>query len=241
MSWTPTAAFVLAAGLGTRMRPLTDRVPKPLVPLAGRPLLDHVLDRIVAAGISRAVVNVHYKAEQIEAHLSGRGRPVIAISDERATLLDTGGGLVKARPLLGDGAVMVHNSDTVWLETGRANLSALADAFSPERMDALLLLADRRTSLGYDGHGDFHRAPHGALLRPTQGESADWVFAGVSIAAERLLRDAPSGPFSLNRLWDRAIAERRLYGVPLDGLWMHVGDPAALAAAEQRIAAHART
>lgn len=229
-------AFVLAAGLGTRMRPLTDTLPKPLVRLAGRTLLDHVLDRIAAAGIAEAIVNVHYLADQIEAHLGPRTRPRIGISDERASLLETGGGVRLALPLLGDAPFLVHNSDTVWTEPGPQNLQRLAAAFDAASMDALLLLADRETSLGYAGRGDFHMAPDGRLTRPAKGEAAPFVFAGASIATRRLMRDTPEGPFSLNRVWDRAQTEGRLYGLPLSGTWMHVGDPPGLAAAEALIA-----
>jgi MurNAc alpha-1-phosphate uridylyltransferase len=229
-------AFVLAAGLGTRMRPLTDRVPKPLVGLAGRTLLDHVLDRIAEAGIGEAVVNVHYLADQIEQHLRGRRAPRITISDERAQLLETGGGIAKALPLLGDGPFLVHNSDSVWREAGLSNLAALAAAFDAGRMDGLLLLADRSTSLGYAGRGDFHLGADGRLRRVAPNETARFVFAGVSIATPRLMCDCPPGAFSLNRVWDRALAEGRLFGLALAGTWMHVGDPAALRDAEALLA-----
>lgn len=236
----PTIAFVLAAGLGTRMRPLTDHLPKPLVQLAGRALLDHVLDRIAAAGIAEAVVNVHYKAELIEAHLDARAArragPSVHISDERALLLDTGGGVRKALPMLGRAPFLIHNSDTVWLEPRGSNLARLIAAFDPARMDALLLLADRGTSLGYGGRGDFNLDADGKLARPRPGETVPFVFAGASMASPRLLRETPEGAFSLNRVWDRALSEGRLFGLPLDGLWMHVGDPAALQDAERRIA-----
>jgi MurNAc alpha-1-phosphate uridylyltransferase len=228
-------AFVLAAGLGTRMRPLTDRTPKPLVPLGGRALLDHVLDRIAAAGVGEAIVNVHYLADQIELHLRARRAPRITISDERAELLDTGGGVVRALPLLGPGPFLIHNSDTVWIERDVANLARLAARFDEVRMDALLLLAERQTSLGYHGNGDFHLGNDGRLKRIGKGEAAAHVFAGASIASPRLMRDAPAGPFSLNRVWDRALAEGRLFGIPLNGTWMHVGDPQALADAEARL------
>ncbi len=237
-----TSAIVLAAGFGKRMRPLTDGVPKPLVPLAGRPLLDHVLDRLARAGIERAVVNGHYLADQIERHLAARtargARPALVFSDERALLLDTGGGVVKAAPMLPAGPLLVHNSDSVWREapgaeaSGRSNLARLIAGFDPDRMDCLLLLAPAAGSLGYDGTGDFDLTDDGRITRPARGSAAAFVFAGASIAHPRLLADAPAGPFSLLELWLRAIAQGRAYGVRLEGLWMHVGDPDALAAAE---------
>lgn len=235
-----TTAFVLAAGLGTRMRPLTDRVPKPLVPLAGRALIDHVLDRLAAAGITRAVVNVHFMADAIERHLAGRRAPQIVISDERDALLDTGGGLVKALATLGAGPFLVHNSDSVWIERRASNLARLMDAFDQERMDSLLLLAERKASLGYDGRGDFSLDHEHRLARRPKDAETELVFTGVSILHPRLLSDAPAGAFSLNMVWDRAIAERRLYGVVLDGEWMHVGAPEAVAAAERRLAEETR-
>lgn len=231
-----TTAFVLAAGLGTRMRPLTDATPKPMVPLAGRPLIDHVLDRIADAGIQRAVVNVHYLADVLEAHLARRRRPTIAISDERGLLLDTGGGVMHAHQLIGHGPFLVHNSDSVWIESARGNLVRLLDAWDEARMDSLMLLAPTATSLGYDGDGDFVLSSDGRLERRKPGRSAPFVFAGVSIAHPRLLEGAPSGRFSLNVLWDRAIARGRLHGIVLDGTWMHVGTPEALADAERMLA-----
>ncbi|MBS0244698.1 MAG: nucleotidyltransferase family protein, partial [Proteobacteria bacterium] len=215
-------------------------LPKPLVRLAGRALLDHVLDRIAAAGIGEAVVNVHHLADTIEKHLATRTAPRITISDEREALLETGGGLIHALPLLGDGPWLVHNSDSVWIEQGAPALPILRQTFDPARMDGLLLLAERATSLGYGGRGDFHRGADGRLERVGTDETAEFVFAGASIATQRLVRDAPRGKFSLNRLWDRAIAEGRLYGVLLDGTWMHVGDPSALEAAERLIATWGR-
>jgi MurNAc alpha-1-phosphate uridylyltransferase len=226
-------AMVLAAGFGTRMRPLTDAVPKPLVRLRGRALIDHVLDRLVAAGIGQAVVNVHHHADKLEAHLAGRKKPAIAISDERATLLDTGGGVVKALPMLGPGPFLVHNSDSVWIEGVGSNLARLMRAWDGERMDSLMLLAIGATSLGYDGHGDFVMEADGLLARRAEQRQAPFVFTGVSIAHPRLFQDAPQGRFSLNMLWDRAIDRGRLYGLRLDGLWMHVGTPEALAEAER--------
>ncbi len=228
-------AMILGAGLGTRMRPLTDVVPKPLVRLDGRTLIDHTLDRIQAAGITRVVVNVHYRADQLESHLKSRTSPQILISDERGELLDTGGGVVKALPLLGDKPFLIHNVDTVWIEGIGGSLSRLIGAWDGERMDSLMLLALAATSVGYEGHGDFNMEPSGVLTRRRERVEAPFVFAGVSIAHPRLFANAPDGAFSLNKLWDRAILSRRLYGTRLDGIWMHVGTPEALAESEQRL------
>lgn len=232
----PTSAFVLAAGKGERMRPLTQSVPKPLVPLAGKPLIDHVLDRISAAGISHAVVNVHFLADQIERHLANRKAPKITISDERDALLDTGGGVVRALPKLGKNAFLIHNSDSVWIEGLGSNLDRLMDAWDDDAMDSLMLVAPIATSIGYDGPGDFQMDSTGRLTRQTGPRISPFVFAGASIAHPRLFDDAPKGSFSLNRLWDRAIDKGRLYGVRLEGTWMHVGTPAALHEAEAAIA-----
>lgn len=231
-----TNAFVLAAGMGTRMRPLTNTMPKPLVRLAGRPLLDHVLDRLQEAGCSRAVVNVHHFADQIEKHLAARTSPRITISDERDTLLDTGGGAVRALPKLGDDPFIIHNSDSVWIEGMGGNIGRLVAAWDDNTMDALLLLAPSATSIGYDGVGDFSMDADGRLLRQSGARVAPFVFAGVSITSPRLFANAPSGPFSLNVLWNRAIEKQRLFGLRLEGIWMHVGTPAAITEAEQAIA-----
>ncbi|MEQ1716869.1 MAG: nucleotidyltransferase family protein [Hyphomicrobium sp.] len=232
----PTTAFVLAAGLGTRMRPLTDTIPKPLVPLAGMPLIDHVLDRLAAAGITRAVVNAHHHADKLIAHLKPRKTPDIVISDERGELLDTGGGLVRALPLLGSEPFLIHNSDSVWIEGMGSNLDKLIKAWDGARMDSLMLLASSTTSLGYDGPGDFQMDSDGVLTRQNGARIAPFVFAGVSIAHPRLFEGAPQGRFSLNTLWDKAIARRRLFGMRLEGVWMHVGDPQALKDAEEKLA-----
>lgn len=227
--------MVLAAGLGTRMRPLTDQVPKPLVRFDGRPLIDHVLDRIADAGIERAVVNVHYLADKLQAHLVKRACPEVVISDERDALLDTGGGTVRALPKLGAEPFMIHNSDSVWLEGIGSNLKRLCAAWDPERMDSLLLVALTSHSIGYDGLGDFNMAPDGILARRPEREVAPFVFTGVSIAHPRLFADAPQGAFSMNKLWSRSIASKRLYGIRLDGVWMHIGTPDAIDEAERRI------
>lgn len=235
MTLKVSTAMVLAAGLGQRMRPLTDKIPKPMVKLAGRPLIDHVLDRIEEAGIERAVVNVHYCADVLESHLAGRSSPNILISDERDELLETGGGVVKALPLLGDAPFLLHNSDSVWIEGIGRNLDRLMNAWDPERMDSLLLLALASNSLGYHGMGDFSMTPNGSLERRQERCVAPFVFTGVSIAHPRLFTDAPKGPFSINKLWDNSIERGRLYGIRLDGWWMHVGTPEALAEAEDWI------
>jgi MurNAc alpha-1-phosphate uridylyltransferase len=227
-------AMVLAAGYGERMRPLTLTVPKPLVPLAGRALIDHVLDRLAQAGVRTAVVNVHYLPDLLEAHLAARrGRPPeIAISDERGMLLDTGGGAKKALPLLGRGPFFIHNADSVWSEGAAPALPRMLRLWNPAAMDSLLLLAPVATSIGYGARGDFAMTPDGKLTRRGERQVVPFAFAGVSLCDERLFKDAPDGRFSLNLLWDRALAKGRLYGMRLDGTWMHVGTPEALAEAE---------
>jgi MurNAc alpha-1-phosphate uridylyltransferase len=217
------------------MRPLTDVVPKPLVRLKSKPLIDHVLDRLAAGGIKRAVVNVHYLPDLIEAHLASRTNPAIIISDERDALLDTGGGVVRALPLLGDAPFLIHNSDSVWIEGVGSNIARLIQAFDPDRMDSLMLLALGATSLGYDGHGDFAMDADGVLSRRGERREAPFVFTGVSIAHPRLFEDAPKGAFSLNTLWDRAIDRGRLFGLRLEGAWMHVGTPQSVEEAERWI------
>ena len=234
-SWRPKTGMVLAAGLGKRMRPLTDEIPKPMVRLKGRPLIDHVLDRLADAGVARAVVNVHYRADVLEAHLRGRKAPEIVISDERGLLLDTGGGIMHARDKLGSEPFLIHNSDSVWVEGVGANLERLFAAWDPDAMDSLMLLASATGSLGYEGTGDFVMDKDGRLSRRGERQMAPFVFTGVSIAHPRMFENAPEGAFSLNKVWDNAIESGRLYGVRLDGLWMHVGTPEALTEAERWI------
>jgi MurNAc alpha-1-phosphate uridylyltransferase len=236
---SPRSAMVLAAGLGTRMRPLTDRLPKPLVRVGGKALIDHVLDKLDAAGVERAVVNVHHMADAIERHLKGREHPQIVISDERAQLLETGGGVVKALPLLGPAPFFHVNSDTIWIDGVHGNLARLAAGFDPARMDALLLLAPTATSIGYSGRGDFAMTPDGTLRRRAEREVVPFVYAGAALLAPALFAGAPAGPFPLTLLFDRAIEAERLYGQRLDGVWMHVGTPEAIAAAEKAILASA--
>jgi MurNAc alpha-1-phosphate uridylyltransferase len=228
-------AMVLAAGKGERMQPLTLRVPKPLVELDGRPLIDHVLARLAAAGVETAIVNVHYLADLLEEHVKARAgtKPDIIVSDERDALLDTGGGARRGLPKLGPGPFFVHNADTVWSEGPKAALTRMLAKWNPATMDALLLLAPLSSSLGYSGRGDFSMLPDGRLLRRREQQVVPFAFAGVSLCDERLFADSPEGAFSLNLLWDRALAEGRLYGIRLDGHWMHVGTPDALAEAER--------
>lgn len=232
--------MVLAAGLGVRMRPLTDAMPKPLVRVAGKPLLDHVLDRLAATGVERAVVNVHYFGEQIIDHVKGRGAPKVIISDERSILLDTGGGVVKALSLLGSAPFFHVNADTIWIDGVRSNLVRLADAFEPAAMDALLLLAPTAGSVGYNGRGDFVMMGDGRLRKRGEREVAPFVYAGAAILAPALFKDAPADAFSLTKLFDCAADAGRLFGLRLEGLWMHVGTPEAIGAAEAAIKASAR-
>jgi N-acetyl-alpha-D-muramate 1-phosphate uridylyltransferase len=238
-STVPRTAMVLAAGNGIRMRPLTERMPKPLIAVGGKPLLDNVLDRLAASGVETAVVNVHYLADQIERHLAAWRAPRIVISDERAELLDTGGGVVKALPSLGTAPFYHLNSDTIWIDGVKSNLLRLAESFDAARMDALLLLAATSNSVGYSGRGDFGMASDGRLQRRPEREVAPFVYAGVAILSPALFADAPSGAFSLNLLFDRAIEAGRLHGLRLEGVWMHVGTPDAIAAAEAAILASA--
>ena len=227
--------MVLAAGLGTRMRPLTDTMPKPLVKVAGKPLIDHVLDRLADVGVEKAVVNVHHFADQLIEHLGRRTRPRIAISDERGLLLGTGGGVKRALPELGDRPFFHINSDTVWVDSTKPNLARLADAFEPETMDTLLLLAPTKASIGYTGSGDFAMAPDGRLTRLGERDTVPFVYAGAAILQPALFNDAPEAKFPLTDMFERAAKKGRLFGLRLDGLWMHVGTPPAVQNAEAAI------
>jgi N-acetyl-alpha-D-muramate 1-phosphate uridylyltransferase len=236
MSWTPDTAMVLAAGLGTRMRHLTIDAPKPLVVLHGRALIDRVLDRLVEAAVPQAVVNVHYKADKIEAHLASRTTPQIIVSDERGLLLETGGGIRKALPLLGPAPFLVINSDSVWIEGVGANLKRLFAAWDETRMDCLLMLALGASAVGYHGRGDFSLEPDSRLRRRREQEVVPFVYTGVQIVHPRLFADAPDGAFSMNTLWNRALLQGRAFGMRMDGVWMHVGSPEELADAERVMA-----
>jgi MurNAc alpha-1-phosphate uridylyltransferase len=231
----PRTAMVLAAGFGERMRPLTDRMPKPMVEVAGKPLLDHVLDRLAEAGVETAVVNVHYLADQIEKHVTRRSKPRVVISDERARILGTGGGVVKALPQLGNAPFFHVNSDSIWIDGVNGNLQRLANAFDPAAMDVLLLLAPSAGSIGYSGRGDFAMAPDGRLRRRAEREVVPFVYAGAAILSPDLFAGAKAEPFSLTTLFDRAAESGRLFGLRLEGLWMHVGTPDAIALAENAI------
>jgi MurNAc alpha-1-phosphate uridylyltransferase len=231
----PRCAMVLAAGLGTRMRPFNGHVPKPLVQVGGKPLIDYVLDRLADAGVERAVVNVHHLADQIERHLARRRRPEIIISDERSELLGTGGGVVKALPQLGSAPFFHVNSDTIWIDGVAPNLQRLAAAFEPARMDALLLLAASISSIGYTGRGDFAMAPDGLVQRRGERNVVPFVYSGAAILTSAFFAGVPAGPSSMSPLFDRAIESGRLFGLRLEGLWMHVGTPEAVNAAETAI------
>lgn len=228
-------AFILGAGFGSRMRPLTDTIPKPMVPLAGKPLIDHVIDRLTSVGVERIVVNVHYLADVLENHLRKKNDVEIIISDERDELLDTGGGVLKALHHFGDEPFFIHNSDSVWVENGHNNLAEMVKLFDPKKMDNLLCLANRHTSLGYDGNGDFLLSDEGLISRKPKEVASDHVFIGASLATKSLFDQSPKGAFSLNKLWDAAIVNNRVYGIKHQGIWMHVGTTEALSDAEDCI------
>jgi MurNAc alpha-1-phosphate uridylyltransferase len=232
---TPKTALVLAAGLGTRMRPLTNDRPKALVEVAGRPLIDHVLDRLADAGVETAVVNVHAFADRLEGHLAARRTPRIVISDERACLLETGGGLKKARPLTGDEPILIANIDSVWIENGVSALQALTAAWDPARMDACLLLAKLDHAIGFDGPGDFFLEDDGRLTFRGEAEAAPYAYMGLHITKPQIVDAEADGAFSLAPLWRQLAQAGRLHGAVMDGFWMHVGDPVARDAAEARL------
>ncbi len=239
-SRTPHKAIVLAAGLGKRMLPITASMPKPLVKVAGQSLVDFALDRLHEAGIETVVVNVHHFADMLEAHLRTRTLPRIVISDERDALLETGGGVKKALPLLGSEPFITFNSDSLWIEGKEPNLKRLVGAWDPERMDILMLVAPLSTSIGFEGRGDFHMEESGRLRRRGADGSAPFAYAGVAIVKPELVHGTPDGAFSANAFYDRAIAKERLYGLCMEGQWLHVGEPQAIAEAEKCLAASKR-
>ncbi len=232
----PRTAMYLAAGLGERMRPLTDHRPKPLVALAGRALMDYALDQLCAAGVTRVVVNLHYLGGMIREHLHDCRQPEIIFSDESAQLLGAGGGVLKALPLLGDAPFFVHNCDSFWRDPAAEVLRAMTGAFDAERMDALLLVAPLERASGFDGPGDYFMAANQKLRRNREKSlAAPYAFAGVYIAHPRLFEGAPRRPFSTVELWDRAEAAGRLAGFTHPGRWFHTGTPEALAIAEAEL------
>lgn len=233
------SALVLAAGLGKRMRPLTATRPKPLVRVAGKALIDHSLERVAAAGIGAVVVNAHYLADALEAHLAkGKWPFAITISDEREQLLETGGGMVKAAPLLAGDPFLTVNSDNIWTDGPADTIRLLARQWDAARMDALLLLVRHASAVGHGGRGDFHMDARGLISRRKPGRVAPFVYTGIQLVSRRFLRDAPKGPFSTNILWDRAIAEGRLYGLAHQGQWFEVGTPDAIPLVEAALRGH---
>jgi MurNAc alpha-1-phosphate uridylyltransferase len=224
--------MVLAAGLGTRMGTLTHDKPKPLVPVLGRTLIDRVIDRLTQGGVTQVIVNVHYKAEMLKAHLARRKDVDIVICDESDAILDTGGGVAMALPHFNGEAFFAQNSDSLWVEGMGKAMSRMRDRWDPETMDALMLLAPCTSAIGYDGRGDFEMDSLGHLNRREEMRLAPFVWTGLQIIHPRLFENAPKGRFSINKLWDRAIEKERLFGVRLDGVWIHVGTPEGLEDAE---------
>lgn len=227
-------AMVMAAGLGKRMRPLTATMPKPMVRVAGKPLIDHTLDRLADAGVARAVVNVHYLADALEAHVVERRSPKVTISDERDALLETGGGMIKAQGLLPD-PFFCLNSDNIWLDGPRNAFADLSMLWDAERMDALVLVVPHKRAANFDGPGDFHLDAAGKVSRRQPGRIAPFIYTGIQLVSHRLLRDAPEGKFSTNILWNRAIEEGRLFGLPFTGDWFEVGTPQAIRPTEEAL------
>ena len=228
--------MVFAAGRGMRMRPLTETIPKPLIKVGGKPMIDHLLDRFALAGVGTAVVNVHHLADQIEAHLANHRAPRIVISDERDLLLDQGGAIKKALPVLGDAPFFLCNTDAFWVEGAKPNLDRLAAAWDPDKMDVLLLLAATPTSSGVDWPGDFTMDGFGRLTKREERRVAPFVYTGIGIIKPELFARAPEGPFRLLPYFLAAAEKGRLHGLRLDGIWLHVGTPAAIDDAERLIA-----
>jgi len=224
--------MIMAAGLGTRMRPLTDDRPKPLVMVAGKTLIDHALDRLVAAGVTLAVINVHYKAEMVMAHLAKRKDVEIRYSEETDALLGTGGGVVKAMPHFDGHPFFIMNADTIWIEGFGRALDRMKERWNPDMMDGLLLMAAMVTAVGYEGAGDFNMDSEGHLTRVAEQRLSPFAYPGIQIVHPRLFDKAPTGAFSTNRVWDIAIAARRLFGIRLEGVWIHVGTPEVVQEAE---------
>ncbi len=231
-------AMILAAGLGTRMRPITASVPKPLIEVAGKTLLDHALDALEKGGVKNTVINVHYLADQIESHVGQRTSSNISISDERNELLDSGGGVKKAIKGFPDGPFFILNADSFWLDAGPSTIGAMRNFWDEKSMDMALLLARREEAVGFDGQGDFFADGAGHLTRRGDRETAPYIYAGAIIARAEKLNAIKDRKFSLNRLFDDAISENRLFGYVLDGLWLHVGTPQAIDDAQDAISAY---
>ena len=231
----PEKAMVFAAGLGTRMRPLTETVPKPLVSIGGKPMIDTILDALAKAGVSQVIVNVHHLADQIEAHLAQRAAPHILISDERARLLDQGGGIKKVLPLLGSAPFYICNTDAIWLEGPHSNIARLAEAWDPDKMDILLLVASTANSVGVDWPGDFSMDQDGRLKKRREGQVVPFVYSGIGLIKPELFENYADDSFRLAPLFFSAAEQGRLFGVRLDGFWLHVGTVAAIAEAERAI------
>jgi MurNAc alpha-1-phosphate uridylyltransferase len=232
----PKQAMILAAGLGRRMMPITEKLPKPMVRVHGKALIDHAIDALRRAGVEKIVVNVHHLAEQIEQHLAGIEGLEIIISDERDALLDSGGGVAKALEHFSGKPFFVLNSDSFWVEGFQPNLANLARQFDPERMDIAILVSSVASAVGYSGRGDFTMDPEGRLARREERAVGPFVYAGAAILNPEIFKDAPSGAFSLNRIFDTALERERMFGVRLDGLWLHVGTPDSIHEAEEAIA-----
>ncbi|WP_244493740.1 nucleotidyltransferase family protein [Aureimonas sp. AU4] len=224
----PRTAMILAAGLGKRMRPITSTIPKPLVEVRGKALIDYGLDALARNGVERVVVNVHYMAELMRAHLRKRRDMEVVVSDETDRLLESGGGIVRARPLLGDDPFYLLNADTFWIDGYRDNLDLVADLWDPAKSDITLLIAEMRQATGYEGRGDFTMDKEGRLRRVAERDMSPFIYAGAGILNPAVFDGLPEETFSLNRVFDTAIAADRLYGVRLDGLWITVGTPAAV-------------
>lgn len=236
MKSVPDTVMVFAAGLGKRMRPVTETIPKPLVKIAGRAMIDHMLDRFAEIGVKRAIVNVHYLADQLERHLAERKTPEIVISNEREKLLDQGGGIKKVLPLIGDSPFFICNTDAIWLEGAQSNLARLRERWDPAEMDVLLLVASSATSIGVDWAGDFLMDSEGRLTRRAENEVAPFVYAGIGIMKPQLFANIKEDVFRLGPFFFAAAEQGRLFGQRLDGQWLHVGTPDAIEEAERAIA-----
>ncbi len=230
------SAMVLCAGLGTRMQPLTLTTPKPLISVAGKPLIGHAIDQLEASGVDNIIVNTHYLAGQVEAWVKNRNNANIKISDETGQLLETGGGVLKAKRMLGSTPFFVLNSDTFWIDQpGVSTLEKMRGLFDSESCDFLLLLAKHKSAVGFDGNGDFFQSSDGQIQRRGDADFAPYIFAGCYLVHPRVLENCPDGPFSMNTLWNRALKAGRIWGLVHDGLWLHVGTPEAIRVAEKAI------